>query len=315
MRKFLACGLSAIFSAALIAALPTQAKPQADSGGTVPVTTVVTVLGKNFAAPPALSKDDVTVREGQVRREIVNWMPAQGDRAGLQLAILIDDTLRRSFGNQLQALSAFITAQPPSTSVGVFYASNGTVQVASQFNPDLEAVAKTVRMPTGSYGANSSIYQSLMQMIAGWPVTGARREILLFSDGFDYLRRERFSPDVSATIEKAQQAGIVIHAIFEPTAGRPGVNRRVINFGQGNLNQITDGTGGNAFFSGDSAPLSIDVYVSQVSMILKNQYFLTFATPRGKNGKGEFRGFKVLTERRDVEIKAPDKVFVPGGEK
>ncbi len=317
MRRLFDSGLTAVLLAVLIAAIPAQAKPQADSSGKVPITTVVTITGKKFSAPPAISKEDITVREGDNRREIVNFMPAQGDRAGLQLAIVIDDSLRRSFGNQLQSLSSFIASQPPSTSVGVFYAASGTLTVASQFNPDSAAVAKTVRMPSGTYGAASSVYQSMMQLIAGWPVTGARREILLFSDGFDYLRKDRFSPDVQLTIDKAQQAGVVIYGIFESTAGRPGYSKLVSRWGQGNLNQITDGTGGYAFFSGDSAPLSIDPYLAQFGTITKNQYFLTFTTDRSKKANGDYRGIKVVTERKDVDIKAPDKVFVPGagGEK
>jgi hypothetical protein len=316
MRKFVGSGLSAVFMAVLLGTLPAAARPQSDAAGTIPVTTVVTALGSKFSAPPAVSKDDVTLREGSVHRDITEWIPAQGDRAGLQLAIVIDDSLQKSFGSQIQALSAFVTSQPKSTSVGVFYAANGTVQIASQFNPDSDAVAKTIRMPSGTYGAASSIYQSLMQLIAGWPVTGARREILLFSDGFDYLRKERFSPDVQSTIDKAQQAGILIHAIYESTAGRPGRSRRVSSIGQGNLNQICDGSGGYAFFSGDRSPISLDPYISQVGMVMKNQYFLTFATTPSKNGaKGELRSIKVSTERRDVQLKAPSKVFVPGSEK
>jgi hypothetical protein len=316
MRKFVGSGLSAVLIVVLLATVPMAARPQSDTAGTIPVTTVVTALGSKFSAPPAVSKDDVTLREGSAHRDITEWIPAQGDRAGLQLAIVIDDSLQKSFGGQIQALSAFITSQPKSTSVGVFYAANGTVQIASQFNPDSEVVAKSVRMPSGTYGAASSIYQSLMQLIAGWPVTGARREILLFSDGFDYLRRERFSPDVQSTIDKAQQAGILIHAIYESTAGRPGRSRRVSSIGQGNLNQICDGSGGYAFFSGDRSPISIDPYINQVGMVLKNQYFLTFATTPSKNGaKGELRSIKVSTERRDVQLKAPSKVFVPGNEK
>lgn len=316
MRKFSGSGLSAVLVAVLLGALPAAGRPQSGAGGTVPVTTVVTALGSKFSAPPAVSKDDVTLREGSVHRDITEWIPAQGDRAGLQLAIVIDDSLQKSFGSQLQALSAFVTSQPKSTSVGVFYAANGTIQAASQFNPDSEAVSKTIRMPMGTYGAASSIYQSLMQLIGGWPVTGARREILLFSDGFDYLRKERFSPDVQSAIDKAQQAGILIHAIYESTAGRPGRSGRVSNIGQGNLNRICDGSGGYAFFSGDRSPISIDPYINQVGMVLKNQYFLTFATTPSKNGaKGELRSIKVSTERRDVQLKAPDKVFVPGSEK
>lgn len=316
MRKFVGCGFSAVFIAVLLGALPAAAQPQSDAAGTIPVTTVVTALGSKFTAPPAVSKDDVSLREGSAHRDITEWIPAQGDRAGLQLAIVIDDSLQKSFGSQIQELSAFITSQPKSTSVGVFYAANGTIQAASQFNPDSEAVAKTIRMPMGTYGAASSIYQSLLQVIGGWPVTGARREILLFSDGFDYLRKERYSPDVQSTIDKAQQAGILIHAIYESTAGRPGRSRRVSSIGQSNLNRICDGTGGYAFFSGDRSPISIDPYANQLAMALKNQYFLTFATTPSKNGaKGELRSIKVSTERRDVQLKAPDKVFVPGREK
>ncbi len=311
--------LIAILLVALPAPAQSQSKPPA---GTVPVTVVVTVTGKNYTPPPAISKDDVSVREGQVRREIINWLPAQGDRAGLQLAIVIDDALRKSFGTQISALSDFITSQPPSTIVGVFYASSGTVQAASQFNPDLQAVAKTLRMPSGNSGAAASIYQSLLQLIDAWPATGARREILLFCDGYDYFRRDRFSPDVQLTIDRAQQAGIVIHTIYAASSGNAAYSKRVISVGQGNLNQITDGTGGYVTFASDTpgvnarAPLSIAPYLAQVSLILKNQYFLTFATNPSKNEKGEYRGVKVLTERRDVDIRTQDKVFVPGsGEK
>ena len=280
--------LIAILLVALPAPAQSQSKPPA---GTVPVTIVVTVTGKNYTPPPAISKDDVSVREGQLRREIINWLPAQGDRAGLQLAIVIDDSLRKNFGTQISALSDFITSQPPSTIVGVFYASSGTVQAASQFNPDLQAVAKTLRMPSGNSGAAASIYQSLLQLINAWPATGARREILLFCDGYDYFRRDRFSPDVQLTIDKAQQAGIVIHTIYAASAGNAAYNKRVISVGQGNLNQITDGTGGYVTFASDTpgvnarAPLSIAPYLAQVSLILKNQYFLTFATNPSKNEK------------------------------
>ena len=89
MRKFLAGGFSAIFLVVLLGVIPVQARPQSEAAGTIPVTTVVTALGSKFTAPPAISKDDVTIREGKDRRDITNWVPAQGDRAGLQLAIEI----------------------------------------------------------------------------------------------------------------------------------------------------------------------------------------------------------------------------------
>ena len=64
MRKSVAGGFSAVFIATLLGMLPVAARPQSDAAGTIPVTTVVTALGSKFTAPPAVSKADVTLREG-----------------------------------------------------------------------------------------------------------------------------------------------------------------------------------------------------------------------------------------------------------
>lgn len=299
----------AIFAATLF---PAGAKAQETAASNVPITTVVTVLGKNFSAPPAVSKEDMVVREGQVRRDIVNWFPAQGDKAGLELAIVIDDSSRKDFGSQMENLANFIKAQPSTTSIGVFYASSGTVQVASQFNPDHEAVAKTLHVPTGNYGAASSIYQSLMGLMTGWPSSGARHEILLFADGFDYLRRDRFSPDVQSTIDTAQKTGTMIHSIFVSGSARRSRTRNITSVGRDNLNRLTDGTGGQALSVVDQSSISMEPLLTKLDLVLKNQYFLTFSTLRSKNAKGDLRGIKVQTERGDVDVRAADKVFVPG---
>lgn len=300
-----------LLGAILLAVISSGAQQQPDSSNAVPVTTVVTVLGPKFTPPPAVSKDDILVREGQVRKDITDWVPAQGDKAGLELAILIDDSDRKDVGKQFDDLTNFIKSLPKSTSVGIFYANNNTISAASQFNPDHDAVAKTLRLPQGM-GVPSSIFQSLMAMIAGWPVTGARREILLIADGFDRLRHERYSPDVDTTVQKAQQAGIIIHAIFVSGTGRAGRVQTGKNIGQGNLNTLADGTGGKAFFQGFSTPIAFEPFLTQLDMVLRNQYFLTWMTNRTKNPKGELRSFKVTAERHDAEITAAQKIFVPG---
>ena len=65
---------------------------QNTSGSAVPITTVVTVLGHDFSAPPTITKEEITVYNGKNRQDVVSWVPAQGDKAGLQLAILIDNS-------------------------------------------------------------------------------------------------------------------------------------------------------------------------------------------------------------------------------
>jgi len=306
--RWFACPLA--LGAILYAVIAAGAQ-QPDASSAVPATTVVTVLGPKFTPPPAVSKDDILVREGQVRKDVADWVPAQGDKAGLELAILVDDADRKDVGKQFDDLANFIKSLPKSTSVGVFYANNNTISAASQITPDHEAVAKALRLPLGS-GVGSSMYQSLMALIAGWPVSDARREVLLLADGFDRLRHERYSPDVDTAVAKAQQAGVIIHAIFVSGTGIFGRIQTGKNIGQGNLNTLADGTGGKAFFQGFQTPIAFEPFLTQLDLVLRNQYFLAWMTNRSKNAKGELRSFKVTSERRDVEITAAQKVFVPG---
>jgi hypothetical protein len=143
-------------------------------------------------------------------------------------------------------------------------------------------------------------------------VAGARREILLISDGIDRFRGDPFSPDVDSTIAKAEQAGIMIHSLYATGVGRLSRNMFHVNYGQSNLAQLTDKTGGEAFFQGTQTPISFAPFLQQLDLVLKNQYWLTFVTSRAKKGKGELRQFRIKTEQRDVEISSADRVFVPG---
>jgi hypothetical protein len=300
-----------LLAAILLAGLTIAARP-ANSQETVQVTTVVTVLGPSFTPPPAIGRDDVSVYEAKEKREVTGWVPAQGDKAALELAILIDESDRTELGLQFGDLTTFIKSQPKTAGIGIFYANNGTIQAASQFSTDHDAVAKTLRMPFGTFGAYASIYLSLSDLISRWPVTGARREVLLISDGIDRFRGDPFSPDVDAALERAQKAGVIIHTLYSSGVGRFSRNTFRVSYGQSNLAKITDGTGGEAFFQGLQTPISFAPFLQQLDMVLKNQYFLTFAAERTKKEKGELKSFRIRTEQRNVEISHEDKIFVPG---
>ena len=302
-----------ILAAILTAALPARAQQAPSSTGMVPVTTVVTVLGPKFNAPPPLGKEDVIVHSEKTRLDVTGWLPAQGEHAGLELAIVIDDVVSTDIGLQFKDLATFITDQQKTTKVGIFYADNGTIQVASQFTADHAAVAKTLRLPLGRYAAYSSIYLSMLNLIKGWPVTGDRREILLIGDGIDRFRGDfPESPDLEATIENAEKAGIMIHTLYSTGVGRFARNMFRTNLGQSNLAKMTDATGGESFFQGLQTPISFGPYLQQLDMILRNQYWLTLAMPRSKKAKGDLRRFRVTTEQSNVEISSPREVFVPG---
>ena len=302
-----------VLAVLMVSVFPAHAQNQPAASNNVSVTTYVTVLGPKYTAAPALSKGDVNVEEGKQKRGVTNWIPAQGDKAGLLLAIVIDDADTTDVASQLGDLRNFVIAQPKTTNIGVFYASNGTIQTASHFNQDHEAVAKTLRMPLGYTGAYSSIYLSVMNLIKGWPATGARREILLIADGIDRFRGDYpLSPDVDATVDNAQKAGIMIHTLFANGVGRAGRNSFRVSLGQSNLSRISDATGGESFFQGFQTPVSFSPFLQQLDMVLKNQYWLSYATERSKKAKGELRKFRVRPEQKEVELSSADRIFVPG---
>src|SRR5215469_15301219 len=302
-RSFRRLGLLISVLSIFLATLPARA--QKAPAGSVPITTVVTALGPKYTAPPALSQSDITVYVEKEKQTVDSWIPAQGDKANLELAIVIDDSDRIDLGIQINDITSFIKAQPKTSGVGVFYALNGTVQAASQFSTDHEAVAKTVRMPFGNIGAYSSIYLSIMDLIKRWPVTGSRREMLVIADGIDRFRGDPFSPDVDSTIQRAQQAGVMIHTLYASGVGRVGRNMFQVNYGQSNLAKMADGTGGEAFFQGLQTPISFAPFLDQLNIVLNNQYWLKFETTRSKKKNGELRSIRVRTEQRDVDLSAP----------
>jgi len=276
----------------------------------VPVTAVITVLGPNYSAPPALGKTDVIVHTGGQREDVLRWILAQGDQSGLELAILIDDGT--NLGPHLDELRRFIEAQPKGTSVGVFYASMGRTAIVAPFSTDHDAVAKKVRITLGPTGTSTSIYLSLIDVLRKLQSLPGRREILLIADGHDRLRGDLpESPDLDRAIKGALQTGIVIHTLYA-RAGRLGSTSFRATLAQGNLTQLANETGGQAFFQGLDTPISFTPFLDQLDMVLHNQYFLTFTTASSKKTKGEFRSFKVTTEQKNVSITAPSRVFLPG---
>ena len=297
-----------LISFALLASNAVFAAKNAETPATVPVTAVVTVLGPKYTAPPPIGKDDVVVHAKNQRQDVTTWAPAQGERADLHLAILIDDGA--DVGPRLNELRHFVQTQPPSTSVGVFYASNGLTVTAAPFSTNHDDVAKKVRVTLGPSSTSVSIYLSLIDVIKKLqPMTG-RREILVISDGHDRLRGDLESPDVDNVMSSAQKTGVVIHTLYTRVGRRLGSIRQ--NLAQSNLVKVAQASGGQDFFEGLDTPVSYTPFLNQLDEVLHNQYVLTFTAPVSAKKHGDFRALKVTTEQKDVSITAQSDVFVPG---
>ncbi len=152
---------------------------------------VVTVEARHGSSMPDISREDVMVYEGRDRDKVTAWLPTQGDHAGLELFVLLDDSSNLSLGSQLEEIRQFISAQPATTKIGVAYMQNGSAQVTQDLTNDHLLAAKALRLPLGNPGANASPYFSLGDLIKRWPEGNERREVLMITDGIDRYLGQR----------------------------------------------------------------------------------------------------------------------------
>jgi len=296
---------------------------------TVQVHVVITdaALSEDKELPP-LQKEDVKVKQGKKFLNVTQLIPAQGNNAPLQLMILIDDTLNTSVGNNLSDIKDFISAQPPSTLIGVAYMANATVKVVQNFTADHDLAAKAVRLPLGSLSSMDSPYLSLISFVKGWPQQKVRREVLMVTDGIDRLRGEKpepsrlgpnygsvyhtmpaMSPDVTSASESSQRYNVIVHSLYAPGVGRAGRSSWDLQLGLSGLSKISDETGGECFSLGTSTSVSFKPYLDRLQKLLSNQYYVVFQAVPGK--KAGFQRVKFETELSNSEILAPDNVWVP----
>lgn len=305
-----------LIALALILAAPALANgsPRAQqTGSTVPVTTVVTVLGRNYSNPPAIAKEDVTVYNRKNRLDVTSWIPAQGDKAGLQLAILIDDADSPvAIGQHFNEIKGFITSQPATTQVGLFYADNGSARSVAPFGTEPQAVVQKLRLPLGRFAsASPSIYLSVQDLVSHWPANGTRHEVLVVASGVDYLYPGLQDPYLQTAIDHTRQAGVVVHTIY---TGGPRLANTLfrMQIAWQNLVELANDSGGQAFFQGFETPVDFEPIFRQLNTVLNNQYLLTIDAPRSNKKKGELLEIRIHSEQRNVEFSYPSAVFVPG---
>jgi hypothetical protein len=314
MRKFtpLLLFVFAFSATALAGRSLAPARPAHRSPSTATVTSVVTALGPNFSAPAPIEQRDVSVYVDKTRQPVSSWTAAQGDHAGLQFAILVDDSLSSSaIGTHFNAIKNFINSQPPTTEVGIFYARNGTTATAANFSSDHEAVAQKLRLPLGrAAGASPSIYLSVADFVSRWPRNEMRHEMVVMSSGVDYLYPRLADPYVSRSIDRAQTAGVVVYTIF--MGGPRLANTRSMDIAWRNLTQLAQSTGGIPFFQGLQTPVNLTPILRQLEMALNHQYLVRFDVPRSPGQKGQLRDLSVRLEERRATLYYAQLVFVPG---
>lgn len=245
---------------------------------------------------------------------MTDWVPAQGDHAALELVILLDDGSNINLGTQLEDLRQFIIAQLASTKIAVAYMQDGIAKIEQNLTSDHALAAKALRLPLGMRGVNGSPYFSLTDLIKRWPETTARREVFMATDGIDlyYGSGDMLDPYLSAAIDDAQRAGVVVFAIYTPGVGHYGHSYWRAYWGQLYLAQVAEETGGEAYYIGFTGPpVSFTPFLDNMEHRLTSQYFLTFtAKPQKKSG---LQRVKLRTEVRNAELVSAERVYVAAG--
>jgi hypothetical protein len=286
--------------------------PSSDAGpsGTVPVNMVVSLEAKHGKEIPTINREDVRVSQGKNRLQVTGWVPLQGDQAGLELFVLLDDADRTTVSLQFEDLRQFMTAQPASTSIGVAYMRYGSAEVVQNLSTDHALADKALRLPLSSGGASGSPYESISDLIKRWPPSAARREMFVVSSGID--RVYDGGPDdpyLSSTIEQAQRAGIQVYAIYASEAGHFGHSYWRFNWGQNDLAQLADETGGEFYVEGTQTPVAFKPFLDQFADRLGHQYRLSFLANPEK--KAAYQRIMLGTEVPNAEIVGADRVYVP----
>lgn len=286
-----------------------RANPPAD---TVPVAMVVTALGPNFSPAPALSKDDIAVYSNHTRENVASFEPARNAKAGMQLAILIDDDASPSaLGPHLNELRSFIQAQPSTTEVGIYYASAGSARPVAKFSSDHQAVARKLRLPLGKFfGASPSVYLSLKDLVDHWPHNDMRHEVVMIASGVDHLHPGLQDPYLDDAIEHVQKSGAVVNVIYTGGSRLAGTFEQ--NIAWQNIARVAEGSGGQQFFQGFQTPVDFLPIFRQLNTEFGNQYLLTVDMPRSPKSKGQLMPIKLRVEQRNVRLSYASQIFVPG---
>jgi hypothetical protein len=233
--------------------------------------------------------------------------------AAAQVAILIDDGLRFSFGSQMDEFKNFILGLPQGTKVLVGYMQNGTIRSEGGFSTDREAVASQLRITNSIPGIDASPYFCLSDFVKHWPSNepGARF-VLMITNGIDpYNGRPTItnqdSPNVETAQEDAQRAGVAVYSIYYGGAGMRGGAFS----GQNYLEQVAQATGGMSFYQGTITPPSLAPYLNQFTKAIAESYSVRFMVSNSREKRGTLTQIKLTSSQPGVKVHAPQSVH-PG---
>lgn len=316
MRFSIAHTLFPIALAATMVSLPPMLQAQSDE----PAIFTQTLLRVDSKAGLSPTMSTTTIEVNGKKTQLHSLTPVQPN--GVQIALLIDDGLRRSVAVQLQDIEKFITGLPAGTEILVGYMANGTVKVVTPFTTDHVEAAKSIRIPFGIPGLSASPYFCLSEFVKQWPGNSENAEAgpqsgtkarfaLMITNGVDPYNGStsvlnQDSPYVQRAIADAQRAGVPVYSIYYGDAGIRGGSA---NFsGQSYLRQIADATGGDTFYQGYGEPVALQPFFQDFTREISETYIASFDANTDKEGRDHLVRLKVNTSMPKLKIRHADEI-------
>lgn len=251
--------------------------------------------------------DRLIVREDKEEQTILSIRSVV--EAPLALAILVQDDLSSSFNLQLKDLKKFIRSLPRGSKVMVAYIRGGTLQIRQRFTDDLDQAADSLRIVASSTTvAPRNPYDGVIDALNRFDAMPAgRRAVLLISDGLDITQGLSNSTpgeslDLERAITRAQRRAVSVFSIYNPASVTEGGDQRLVLNGQGSLARLAEETGGRAFFQGSIAPINVEPFFRELSLLLNRQFLLSYLSTHMKRG---YHRVEVLSTNPSIKIEHP----------
>lgn len=279
-------------------------------GARAPASAVITVPQSEQAEN--LKPDDVSALHEKTPIAVTGLERLNGNLADMQLFVLLDDSTRSSaLGVHIAELKKFLGTLPSTAEVAVGYMRNGTFGPTQGFTADHAKAAAAVRLPVSMPGVNGSPYFALSDLAKHWPSKEAthRRVVLMLTDGVDryYTQRDMNDPYVEGAIQDSLKAGLLVYSIYLRGAGFYGLGEWTTNMAQSHLLEVSEATGGYAYFQGFIDPVTITPFLNDLSERLDNQYRITLQA----TGPKGVQSVNMRGALPSLKIEGPKRIYIP----
>ncbi|HKY32655.1 MAG TPA: VWA domain-containing protein [Candidatus Polarisedimenticolia bacterium] len=232
-----------------------------------------------------LTRDDFSLFEDDVAQPIIDFSL---EARPITMALLIDTSgsMREELEEVQEAAKSFVeTLRPEDKALIIDFDEN--VYLLQELTADRNLLRHAIEGTDAEGG--TAFYDALFAAYRAMRGIDGRKTIVMLTDGAD--TNSRFS--YQKVLEWTKTHEVSIYAI--------GMGATVLDVGiRSSLKQLSDETGGRAFFPKSAADLA-GVY-QQIAQDLKSQYYITYS-PSNRSLDGSWRKIRLETAAKGVKLK------------